>query len=223
LNRREFITLLGGAAVWPLAARAQQRAMPVVGFLYNATAAVFPRERLSAFRRGLDEVGFVEGRNLAIEFRFAEDRLDRLPALAADLVRRQVVVIVVNGVSLPAAMATTSTIPIVFVAGTDPVKDGRVSSLNRPGGNITGVSFNTSALNPKRLELLHPLVPKPVVIAVLLDPNAASFENQVQEVQAAARGLGRQIVVVKATNENEFDAGPCYSRLHRVPWHGRGI
>jgi len=205
IPRRDFITVLGGAAAWPLAARAQQRALPVVGFLYNTTAAVFPRDRLSAFRRGLDEAGFVEGRNLAIEFRFAEDRLDRLPALATDLVRRQVAVIVVNGVSLPAAMAATSTIPIVFVAGSDPVKDGRVSSLSRPGGNVTGVSFNTT-INPKRLELLHELVPKPVVIAVLLDPNAATFEDQAQGLQAAAQVLGRKIVVVKAANENEFDA-----------------
>jgi putative ABC transport system substrate-binding protein len=204
IRRREFVTALGSAVAWPLVLRAQS-AVQVVGFLYNTTAAVFPNDRLSAFRRGLNEAGFAEGRNVAIEFRFADDQLERLPALAADLVRRQVVVIVANGASLPAGMAATSSIPIVFVGGNDPVKDGFVTSLSRPGGNITGVSFNTPALNGKRLELLHELIPKSVLIAVLLDPKLGPAD-QVQEVQAAARSLGRQIMVVQATNESEFDA-----------------
>jgi putative ABC transport system substrate-binding protein len=206
VRRREFISLIGGTAVWPLAARAQQAAMAVIGFLNSTTAAVLPNERLSAFRQGLQEAGFVEGRNVAIEFRFANGQRDRLPALVADLVRRQVSVIVANGVSLSAAMAATSTIPIVFIGGTDPVAQGLVTSVSRPSGNVTGISFTKPALSSKRLELLHELLPKPIVIAVLLDSKGPAFEAQLQDVVAAARTLGREIVVAKATSEAGLDA-----------------
>ena len=175
MRRREFITLLGGAAAaWPRVARAQQPAMPVIGWLDHRVAALSSNS-VAAFRRGLNEAGFVEARNVAIEFRWAEDQLDRLPAMAADLVRRGVAVIVTNNASTPAAKAATSTIPIVFVGGADPVEAGFVTSLNRPSGNVTGVSFTTDLVLAKRLELLHELVPKPAVIA-----------------------LGRKILIVKA-------------------------
>jgi putative ABC transport system substrate-binding protein len=201
-TRRQLTTALGGmVTLLPLAARAQRPAVPVVGFLYN----IVPSDRLSAFRRGLNEAGFAEGRNVAFEFRFAEGHRDRLPALAADLVSRGVAAIVVNGVSLPAARAATSTIPIVYIGGIDPVAQGLVNSLNRPNGNVTGISFIRPALNAKRLELLHYLLPKPTVIAVLLDPNGPAFEAQLQTVGAAARTLGRQIVIVTASNEGELD------------------
>ena len=207
LRRREFFAGLGSAAVWPLAARAQQRpAMPVIGFLNSgAQAAVIVNDRLSAFRQGLNEAGFAEGRNLAIEFCFANGQRDRIPALLADLVRSGVAVIVVNGVSLSAAMAATSTIPIVFVGGIDPVAQGLVTSLNRPSGNVTGVTFNAPGFNAKRLQFLHELLPNPTVIAVLLDPNGPAFEAQLQDMGATARTLGRQIVLVKAATEGELD------------------
>jgi putative ABC transport system substrate-binding protein len=206
MRRRELITLLGGAAVaWPLAARAQQPTPPVVGFLDN-TVATASANRVSAFRQGLSEAGFVEGRNVAIEFRWAEGQLDRLPALTADLVRRRVAVIITNGASMSAVKAATSTIPIVFVTGGDPVENGFVASLNRPGGNVTGVSFFAATLNPKRLEQLHKLVPQPAVIAVLWDPNLPFSGAQLRDVEAAARALGRQMVIVKAGTEGEIDA-----------------
>jgi putative ABC transport system substrate-binding protein len=203
ITRRQLTAALGGiVTVSPLAVRAQQTAVPVVGFLYNLA---FPSERLSTFRRGLNEVGFAEGRNVAIEYRFAEGHRDRLPALAADLVSRGVAAIVVNGVSLSAARAATSTIPIVYIGGIDPVAQGLVTSLNRPDGNVTGISFTSPALNAKRLEFLHDLLPKPTVVAVLLDPNGPAFDPQLQNVGAAARTLGRQIVVVTPANEGELD------------------
>jgi putative ABC transport system substrate-binding protein len=203
MKRREFITLAGGAAAWSLAARAQQPAMPVIGWLDNTTEAG-TAARVSAFRQGLNESGFVEGRNVAIEFRWADGQLDRLPVLAADLVRRRVAAIVVNNTATSAAKAATSTIPIVFVTGGDPVEAGLVTSLSRPGGNVTGVSFTATPLNPKRLELLHELVPKPALIAVLMDANL--LEVQLREMEAAARALGRQILIVKAGNEREIEA-----------------
>src|SRR5262245_62361576 len=175
MKRREFITFFGGpAAAWPLAARAQRSALPLVGYLDSTTAAARVN-RVFGLRQGLSEAGLVEGRNVAIEFRWAEDQPDRLPAMAADLVRRQVAVMVVSGPALAAAKAATSTIPIIFVTGADPVEDGYVTSLNRPGGNVTGVSFYSTALEPKRLELLHELIPKPAVIAALMDPNISNL------------------------------------------------
>ena len=205
MKRRDFITLLGGAAAWPFAAQAQQGRMPVVGYLDSKTAAA-SSPQVEAFRKGLGEAGFVEGRNLAIEFRFAEDQRDRLPELAADLVRHRVAAIVANAPSGPIAKAATSTIPIVLVTASDPVEAGLVSSLSRPSGNITGVSFTTTPLNPKRLELLHELVPKPAVIALLLDPNAGNFERQLRDLESAARSLGRQVLIVNAGTESEIDA-----------------
>jgi putative ABC transport system substrate-binding protein len=207
MRRRDFITLLGSAAAaWPFAARAQQLAVPVVGYLDSKVAAA-AADQVAGFRKGLSEAGFVEGSNLApIEFRFAGDQRDRLPELAADLVRRRVAAIVVNAPSAPVAKAATSTIPVVFVIASDPVEAGLVTSLSRPSGNLTGVSFTTSALSLKRLELLHELVPKPAVIALLWDPNTASGEGQLREAEAAARALGRQVLSVRAGTESEIDA-----------------
>jgi putative tryptophan/tyrosine transport system substrate-binding protein len=167
MRRRDFIKAIGGSvAAWPLAARAQQPAMPVIGLLDSTTAAARV-DSVAGFRQGLSEAGFVEGRNVApIEFRFAENQIDRLPALAADLVRRRVAVIFAAGPTIHSVRAATSTIPIVFVTGSDPAETGIVTSLNKPVGNITGVSFNNSPVNPKRLELLHELVLKPAIIAV---------------------------------------------------------
>jgi putative ABC transport system substrate-binding protein len=184
---------------------AQQPAMPVIGFLHSGSPDAFA-SWVAAFRRGLNEASFIEGQNVAIEFRWAEGQLDRLPTLAADLVRRQVAVIVANNVSTPAAKATTSAIPIVFVSGGDPVRSGLVTSLSRPGGNVTGVSFTTGPLDAKRLQLLHDLVPKAATIGVLLAPSAVEIEAELRDVEEAGHALGQQIVVVKAGNESEFDA-----------------
>jgi ABC-type uncharacterized transport system substrate-binding protein len=206
-TRRQLAAALGGVlTTLPLAARAQQREMPVIGFLHSATAAVFLNDRLLAFRQGLSEAGFSEGRNVAIEFRFANGERDRLPVLAADLVRRGVTAIVVNGVSLSAAMAATSTIPIVFVGGTDPVAQGLVSNLHRPGGNVTGISSNKPGVSSKRLQFLHELLPNPTVVAALLDQGGPAFETQLQDVNVGAQALGRRIVVVKATSDGDLDA-----------------
>jgi putative ABC transport system substrate-binding protein len=206
VKRREFITLLGGAAAaWPLAARAQQSAVPVIGFL-DATTAVETVYRVSAFRDGLKEAGFIDGHNVAIEFRWAENKLDRLPALAADLVHRQVAVIVGPITAMRMARAATSTIPIVFVSGGDPIKLDVVTNLSRPGGNITGVSFASAPLQPKRLGLLHELVPPPATIAWLRDPRGPGFEEEEKEVPPAARELGRQLLVLNTQSERENDA-----------------
>ena len=205
IGRRELLAALGGAAAWPLAARGQQPAMPVIGFL-DATTAADTVYRVSAFRDGLKEAGFIDGHNVAIEFRWAENKLDRLPALAADLAQRQVAVIVGPNVSMRAARAATSTIPIVFVSGADPIASGLVTNLNRPGGNITGVTFGSGPLQPKRLGLLHELVPPPATIAWLRDPRGPSFEMEEKEVPAAARELGRQLLALNAQSVGEIDA-----------------
>jgi len=206
MRRREFITLLGGAAAaWPLAAGAQQPAMPVIGFLHAGSPEPFARVVL-AFREGLKETGYVEGQNVAIEYRWADSKLDRLPALAADLVHRQVAVIVAQNTTMRAAKGATSTIPIVFVSGGDPIASGLVTSLSRPGGNITGVSYTTAPLQPKRLALLHELVPPPATIAWLRDPSSPSFEIETPDVESAARELGRHILSLKAESPREIDA-----------------
>ena len=205
MGRREFIALLGGAAAWPLAARAQELAMPVVGILRSTPAAPFTA-LVGALRRGLGEEGFVEGRNVAIEERYADNQLDRLPGLAAELVRRQVSVIVGNMSAVEAARAATATIPIVFVIADDPVQSGLVASLNRPEANLTGVTFfGGSYLDVKRLELLRDLIPKTAVFAVLGDVNYPAFEAGLPAVETAARALERQMVVVKTSSEREFE------------------
>ena len=206
MRRREFIALLGGAAaVWPLAASAQP-AMPVIGFLSGTSSAPFAH-LVVAYRQGLREMGYVEGRNLAIEFRWAEGQYDRLPDMAADLVRRQVAVITTTGgdPAALAAKAATTTIPIVFTAGTDPVKSGLVASLNRPGGNATGVHILTAMMEGKRQGLLRELVPTVTRIAVLLNPTYTAAEVQLKEVEEAARTLGLQTQVLHASTELELD------------------
>jgi putative ABC transport system substrate-binding protein len=207
MNRRTFITLLGGAAAaWPLAARAQQPAMPVIGFLGSSSAA--DRTRLvTAFRQGIRESGYVEGENVAIEYRWAQDQYDRLPDLAADLVRRQVTVMAAHDTpSSIIAKAATTTIPIVFASGADPVKLGLVASLNRPGGNVTGVTFVVAELGAKLLGLLHQLQPGAVRVGVLVDPNFAATQSFISDVQAAALSIGKQIeVLVEASTGRDID------------------
>jgi putative ABC transport system substrate-binding protein len=206
VKRREFITLLGGAAAaWPLTARAQQPTMPVIGFL-NPTSSGSFAHLLAAFRQGLGEGGYVAGQNVAIEYNWGEGQPDRLAALAADLVRRQVAVIVATGGAVVAARAATATIPIVFTIGVDPVREGLIASLNRPGGNVTGVSFFTVTLGPKRLELLREVVPTASVIGLLVNPNLPYFEVGVREVDGASRAMGMQVHVLKATSEQDFSA-----------------
>jgi putative ABC transport system substrate-binding protein len=209
MKRRDFITVLGGTAVmWPLTARAQQPRMPVVGFLVSASATGSYVDTIAATRQGLSDAGFSEGRNVAIEYRWANEQYDRLPALAADLVQRQVTVIYATGSVMPAvaAQAATRTIPIVFAHGSDPVKFGLVANLARPGGNVTGISFYNNALVPKRLELLRELFPKASVIAILVNPNNPNAESDIKNVQSAAQLLGLQMVPVPASREGEFDA-----------------
>jgi putative ABC transport system substrate-binding protein len=208
MRRRDFITLLGGtAAVWPLAARAQQAAVPTIGVLITTTLGPFA-DRLAAFHRGLKEGGFVEGANLAVEYRWGESHDDRLPALAADLVRRKVKVIagLDNTAAVLAAKAATTTIPIVFNIGADPVRNRLVESLGHPGGNVTGVSSMDNALGPKRLGLLHDLLPKASTVAVLINPNNPNAEPDVKALQAAAPSIGVTLEVFSARNEREIDA-----------------
>jgi putative tryptophan/tyrosine transport system substrate-binding protein len=205
IERRKFLATLGGAAVaWPLAARAQRPSIPVIGFL--ATTAADSVYRVSAFRDGLKEAGFIDGHNVAIEFRWAENKLDQLPALAADLVQRQVAVIVGPNITMHAARAATSTIPIVFISGGDPIESGLVTNLSRPGGNITGVTYGSGALQSKRLGLLHELVPPLATIAWLRDPRGPTFETEEKEVSRAARELGRHLLVLNAQSVREIDA-----------------
>ena len=205
LTRRSVVPLLGGFTAFPLAALAQQAAMPVVGFLRSTPAAPF-QNLLMALRQGLNDEGFVEGRNVTIEQRWADNQLDRLPGLAADLVGRHAAVIIGNVDAVEAARAATATIPIVFVTGEDPVKSGLVAGLGRPEGNLTGVTFFGGAqLDEKRLELLRDLVPAATVVGVLGNPNYHGFEAELPGVVAAARALGRQIVVVRAASEAELE------------------
>jgi putative tryptophan/tyrosine transport system substrate-binding protein len=208
MKRREFVIALGGAAASvPFAARAQRTAMPVVGFLHGASPS-YLRQFIDALRKGLDESGYVEGQNLAIEYRWAEGHYDRLAALAADLVERQVAVILAMGGTDPAraAKAATSTIPIVFVSAADPVKTGLVASLNRPGGNVTGVSLIAAALDEKKLGLLHELVPNASVVAGLINPNYPGAKTQADEVQETASRLGVKAIALIATTDDEIDA-----------------
>lgn len=208
MKRRAFITLLGGAAAaWPLAAHAQQSAMPVIGFLNPASPDAFA-DRLRAFRQGLKDTGYVEGENVAIVYRWAEDQLDRLPALAADLVRRQVAVIAtVTSHSTFAAKAATTSIPIIFSLAEDPVRLGLIASIARPGGNATGINILSGELVAKRLELLRELVPGAARVAVFVNPaNATSTETTVRDVELAARTIGLQIQVLNASTSREIDA-----------------
>src|SRR5919201_798224 len=208
MRRREFITLLGAAAAWPFTVRAQLSAMPVIGYLGSGSPDEFVG-RLRAFRQGLSETGYVEGKNVAIEYRWAENQYDRFPALLADIVRRNVTVIVAVTGTPPAlaAKAATTTIPIVFVTGGDPVALGLVASLNRPGGNLTGVTTLTVELGPKQLEVLRELVPTVTIIALLVNPtNPTNAERLSRDLQAAARVLGLQLHVLHASTERDFDA-----------------
>ena len=211
MRRREFITLLGGAAAWPLAAQAQQPAMPVIGFLRN-TSADASANLVAAFRQGLSEVGYAEGQNLAIEYRWSDGRDERLPALAAELVRRPVAVFVAaNLTALVAAKAATKTIPIVFVTGDDPVQLGFVKSLSRPEGNITGVTFYSGTLGAKQVEFLHEIVPKATAIGILVNPSNPAADEHIKVAQIASAALRLQLHVAKSPSEGDFD--PAFAFL----------
>jgi putative ABC transport system substrate-binding protein len=217
VKRRDFMTLIGGAAAtWPLAARAQEPAMPVIGYLSNTSLALISVQ-LAGFRQGLKEAGYVEGQNVRIEYRWAEGQYDRLPALARDLVGRRLAVIFAGGGVAPvlAAKAATSTIPIVFQMGSDPVKAGVVASLNQPGGNVTGVSRMSTAMLPKELELLRELVPTASVIQFLVNPTNPIAEIQLLEMQEAVRSLGIELQVLRASSEGEIDG--AFEILAQIP------
>jgi ABC-type uncharacterized transport system substrate-binding protein len=206
MRRRDFIIGFAGSAVaWPLAARAQQPAMPVIGFLRSTPAKPFAHI-VAAFRQGLNETGFVEAQNVVVEQRWADNQLDQLPALAADLVRRQAALIVCNGPAVDAARSAAATTPIVFVIGGDPVASGIVASVNRPGGNLTGLTFFGSRLGAKRVEMLRELVPGTSIIAALVDPNFPEAVVEWRDVEEACRTIGQRIVLVNAGNERELDA-----------------
>jgi putative tryptophan/tyrosine transport system substrate-binding protein len=213
VRRRQFFTLLGGAAAaWPLAARAQQSAMPVIGFLSNRSADS-SGNLVTAFRRGLAETGYVEGQNVAIEYRHSEGQRERLPALAAELIERRVAVIAAGPSADLAAKAATATTPIVFMTGGDPVRMGLVASLNRPGGNLTGVTMFAFDLEAKRIGLLHELVPQAATIAALVDANMPGTEAafQQQELRAAGRSIGVPLLIVSADSERDFD--PAFATI----------
>ena len=216
MRRREFITLLGcSAAAWPLVAHAQQPATPVIGFLHPASARTFGHA-VTAFRRGLRETGYVDGQNVSIEYRWADGQYDRLPSLAADLIRNHVDAIFAGGPPAAlAAKATSSTIPIVFTAS-DPVKAGLVASFDRPGGNATGVSFFAQTLGAKRLELLHELVPNAATIGMLVNPNFPDAGAEVSDVQAAARAGGRELQIIHASNDDELEAAFADMEKRRI-------
>ena len=205
MTRRKFITLLGGAAAWPLAARAQQPTIPVVGFLRSTPSASFDH-LVAAFRQGLSEAGFVDGRNVAIQQRWAEGRDDRLPALLADLIRLKAAVIVANTIAALAAKAEATNIPVVFTTGSDPVRDGLVASLNRPGANFTGVVFNSGELGTKRLELLRQLAPKAATIAMLVGPSTPETVAEQTDVHKAVQAFGQQFIFADAKSMREIEA-----------------
>jgi putative tryptophan/tyrosine transport system substrate-binding protein len=216
MKRREFITLLGGAAAWPIAAHAQQSAMPVIGFLHGGSFE--QRVHLvAAFRQGLSDAGFVDGRNVVIEYRWGKDQFDRLPGMAAEFVQRQVAIIATPGSSAAAlaAKAATNAIPIVFSVGTDPVKLGLVGSLNRPEGNVTGVSYLTQELGPKRLGLLRELMPAGADVVVLVNPKSPVTDSALKDMQAAASAVGQQLSVLHASNNQEINAAfPAMVQKH---------
>jgi len=203
IRRRDFITLLGGAAAWPVAARAQQPSLPVIGVL-----SANPRESLSkGIRQGLGETGYVEGRNMAIEFHWAENQFDRFPLLAGDLVRRPVAVILAEGEApAKAAKAATTTIPVVFSTGGDPVRAGLVASLNQPGGNLTGVSYFSGALGAKQLEIIREMIPSPGPLALLINPDNPTDQSERTDVEAAARAIGQPIEVMNASSSADLEA-----------------
>jgi putative ABC transport system substrate-binding protein len=215
MRRREFIALLGSAAAWPLAARAQQQPMPVIGVLGSASATAYS-ERLTLIRQALAEAGFTEGRTIAVEYRWAEGQLDRLPLLANDLVGRKVnVIIATGGLQAPrAAMSATNTIPSVFSTDSDPVKQGLVASLNRPGSNVTGITVFSASLTAKRLDIFRELVPKAKVLGVLVNPTATQAREQIQDAEEPARALGFEIRVLNARSDAEFE--PALSALGGV-------
>jgi putative ABC transport system substrate-binding protein len=214
MKRREFIAGLGSAAAWPLAARAQQAAMPVIGYLSTQSADVDYKNFTVPFLQGLKETGYVNGQNVAIDYRYADNQNDRLPALAGDLVRRRVAVIVANETpGALAAKAATSTIPIITTTGGDPVALGLVASLNRPGGNVTGVANLAGELAPKRLQLLHDLIPNAALFGVLADPAFPPTQSTIAELQAAARALGVQVVVVNASTDRDLE--PAFASFSR--------
>jgi len=211
MRRREFMTLLCGGAAWPIAAHAQRPVRPVIGFLNGGTPEGYA-EMVAAFHRGLKEIGYVVGENVGIEYRWARGDYDRLPALAAELIRLNVAVIVANSTPALAAMAATSTVPIVFSAAGDPVELGLVARMNRPGANITGISSLAAELGPKRLQLLHELVPGATVVAILVNPKGRNAETQSKDLEAAAATLGLQLRVVNASSEADLDPALATAR-----------
>jgi putative ABC transport system substrate-binding protein len=214
MRRREFITLLGGAAAWPFAARAQRTTRPIVGFLNSASADKYAH-LAAAFRQGLNDLGFVDGQNITIEYRWAAGQYDRLSGMAADLVRREPAVIAANTPAIIAAKKATSTIPIVFFTAADPVEAGFVASLDRPGGNLTGISGLQSELGPKRLELLHELFPNATTIGLLVDPNNVDVEKLTRDVETGARNLRLELHVLRASSERDFNG--VFAKLADTP------
>jgi putative ABC transport system substrate-binding protein len=204
MRRREFIVFIGGAAAWPLAARAQQAAMPVIGFVRSESLAD-ATNLVTAFRQGLKEAGFVEGQNVTVEYRSGEGQRERLQSVVAELIRRPVSVIAGNSVAMLAAKAATATIPVVFASGGDPVQQGLVASLNRPGGNVTGVVFLSGTLGTKRLELLRQIAPKATAIGMLANPNTTETETERTDVQAAAQAIGMQLIVADVSSDRDIE------------------
>jgi putative ABC transport system substrate-binding protein len=218
MRRRDFITLACGAATaWPMAVRAQPSTLPVIGFLHSATASAYAR-MTAALRKSLNDAGYIEGQNVAIEYRWAEGQFDRLPDLAADLVRHQVSVIFAGGGVDPslAAKAATSKIPIVFANGTDPVEAGLVGSLDHPGANVTGITFLLNTLGPKELEVLHELVPKAALVAVLINPKSSTAASQLKDLQDTARAFGQQLFILRATTQSDIEAVVSSLPQHQV-------